>query len=435
MTARQVATIALSKIDRPGNVRKDLGDLKELKASIQAVGLIEPLVVRPGDEKGRYDLLAGDRRMSVLESLKWTEAPARILPKGKPGDREATRVAVQLVENLQRLDLDPIEEAAGYLELKELGWKQKDIAKTVGRSPAVVSKRLSLLDLPDKALELLSEDKIGPESLYQLTKVADAGGDLNPILEAIESNETDDDYRAEEIEYMVEQATEKARTDAELAARKLEYEGKGIKVHVAKTDDFGRPVIPKDRLGYDLDLDHDDHLKEPCAMVSLFVQWGSLVEAQHCTDKRRHAEDGVSDLKIPTLFKPSPRAEAEAKSRRRSKQLGELAQAALEEKRLPARDRILQRVVELYIESVWAEVRTRAAKWLDLSAEADADDRGLLGIYQDAKPDDRFRILLALALAHGHSNSTGSYVNEESPRAVEALEFLADVGHPYKEDD
>lgn len=431
--ARQFAVIAIDKIDVGDNVRTELTNIPELAASIKEVGLIEPVVVRPGDETGQYVLIAGARRLAALKRNKESEAPARIFPKGKAGDREATTITLQLVENLQRLDLSVVEEAAAYSKLKDLGWKQKDIARAVGRSEAVISKRLALLDLPDRAIDLFDGGQIGSESLYAMTKVGAAGADLDPILSQLEDSDVEDtDFRAEEVEAMVNQATARANADRELSERKTEYEERGVKVIDATYDQHGYPMYPKDRLGWGIDIDHDAHLAEPCAAIHLYVQHGHVGESQHCTDKRRHTPEGASDLKIPDLFKPNPQAKAEAKSRQRGKDLVALASKVLDG-RPPARERIIARAAELYIESVWAEVQKRAAKWLDLESEADADDRGLLGIYRDAGPSDRFRILLAVVLAHGHSRTTGSYVNIEGSASAEALNFLAECGHPYQE--
>ena len=115
--------------------------LQELVDSIRQRGIIQPLIVRPVD--GKHELIAGERRWRAAQQVGLTQAPVIV--------REATDLEVlelSLIENLQRADLNPIEEALAYARLAgEFGMRQEDIAQKVGRSRAAVANSMRLLDL------------------------------------------------------------------------------------------------------------------------------------------------------------------------------------------------------------------------------------------------------------------------------------------------
>ena len=119
--------------------------LEELKASIKKSGVIEPVIVRP-QAHGIYELVAGERRWRATQSLGIAEIPAIIKPLS---DKDALEIS--LVENVQREDLNPIDEARGYARLlEEFGYTQEDIAEAVGRDRATIANLLRLLALPEE---------------------------------------------------------------------------------------------------------------------------------------------------------------------------------------------------------------------------------------------------------------------------------------------
>ncbi|MBT8043921.1 MAG: ParB/RepB/Spo0J family partition protein [Verrucomicrobiae bacterium] len=120
------------------------GQLDELMDSIRQHGIIQPLIVRL--VKGKYELIAGERRWRASKELGLTEVPVLIR---EATDHEVLEMA--LIENIQRKDLDPIEEAQGYVRLaKEFDMKQDTIAKRVGKSRAAVANAMRLMELaPD----------------------------------------------------------------------------------------------------------------------------------------------------------------------------------------------------------------------------------------------------------------------------------------------
>lgn len=124
------------------NLRRRIGDVRDLATSIAAVGIIEPLVVSPAGE-GRYTIVAGHRRHAAALKAGLAELPCMIRAL-----TDAERVEIMLVENLQRTDLSPIEEASGYFRLVEHGLTQRELAGRIGRSARHVAARLALLELP-----------------------------------------------------------------------------------------------------------------------------------------------------------------------------------------------------------------------------------------------------------------------------------------------
>jgi ParB family transcriptional regulator, chromosome partitioning protein len=126
--------------------------LEELVDSIRQRGIIQPLIVRPVN--GRFELIAGERRWRAAKEVGLVEAPAIV--------RQATDLEVlelSLIENLQRADLNPIEEAQAYARLAgEFGMRQEDIAQKVGKSRASVANAMRLLDLDPQVQTWVVQD-------------------------------------------------------------------------------------------------------------------------------------------------------------------------------------------------------------------------------------------------------------------------------------
>ena len=128
--------------------------LQELVESIRERGIIQPLIVRKVGDK--YELIAGERRWRAARELQLTEAPAIIRTAS---DREVLELA--LIENLQREDLNPIEEAGAYERLhRDFGLTQDEISRRVGKSRASIANAMRLLDLDSGAQTLLKQGRI-----------------------------------------------------------------------------------------------------------------------------------------------------------------------------------------------------------------------------------------------------------------------------------
>lgn len=129
--------------------------IKELAESIEKNGLLQPIVLRPM-ASGKYQIIAGERRYRAFKKLDRKVIPA-IVRDYK--DEEVDKL--QLVENVQREDLNPYDEAIAYLKLKEkYGLKQEDIAKAVGKSRPYISNMTRILSLEDEILEMLKMGEI-----------------------------------------------------------------------------------------------------------------------------------------------------------------------------------------------------------------------------------------------------------------------------------
>jgi len=151
--------------------RKDFSEesLKELADSIREQGLVQPLVVRL--QGGFYELIAGERRWRAAKMAGLTEVP---IVERIANDREVLELA--LIENLQRENLNPIEEALGYAQLAEqFILTQEDIAKKVGRSRAAVANALRLLKLPAVVREAIRNGRLSVGHAKVLLGLTDLG--------------------------------------------------------------------------------------------------------------------------------------------------------------------------------------------------------------------------------------------------------------------
>lgn len=131
-------------------------DLRDLEASLRAEGLLQPITVRPAPEHTGYELIAGERRLRAAKRLGWTEIPAIV--------RETTdraMITLAMVENLQRADLDPIEEADGYQRMiDDFELTQQEVADVVGKDRSTVANALRLLALPASVKRMLQDRHI-----------------------------------------------------------------------------------------------------------------------------------------------------------------------------------------------------------------------------------------------------------------------------------
>ena len=128
----------------------DETQIDELVSSIQSEGLLQPITVRKAND-GKFEIIAGERRFRACQKLNKESIPVRVLEVD-----DSSSAALALIENLQRTDLNPVEESRGYQTLmKEFGLTQEKVAQRVGRSRAYIANSLRLLQLDESALSLL----------------------------------------------------------------------------------------------------------------------------------------------------------------------------------------------------------------------------------------------------------------------------------------
>lgn len=170
-SASELQQIATSRIrPNPFQPRRDFdpGALADLEASIRANGLLQPITVRrKGDS---YELIAGERRLRAVTNLQWKEVPAVV----RDFD-DQTLLVLALVENLQRSDLNAIEEARGYQRLLgEFSLTHQEVAEAVGRDRSTVTNLLRVLTLPQSIQQLVETGKLSAGHARALAGIDDA---------------------------------------------------------------------------------------------------------------------------------------------------------------------------------------------------------------------------------------------------------------------
>jgi ParB family chromosome partitioning protein len=175
--------LPLSQIrPNPYQPRQDVDPvaLEELKASIRQAGLLQPVVVRAAREGG-YELIAGERRLRACQALGWERIPA---VKRDVDDR--TVLTLALIENLQRDDLSPVDEARGYDRLlAEFSLTQQDVADAVGRDRSTIANALRLLKLPEPVLQMLHQNVLSVGHARALLALDDERVVTNLAREAV----------------------------------------------------------------------------------------------------------------------------------------------------------------------------------------------------------------------------------------------------------
>jgi ParB family transcriptional regulator, chromosome partitioning protein len=165
----------------PRNPRKnfDEADLDDLAASIKERGVIQPVLVRAIPRVAdAYEIVAGERRWRAAQRAGLHEIPIVVV---EAGDREALELAI--VENVQRTDLNALEEAAGYAQLSaDYSYSHNDIARIIGKSRSHIANTLRLMKLPDFARSLLASGQISAGHGRALLAVADPDATAKAIV-------------------------------------------------------------------------------------------------------------------------------------------------------------------------------------------------------------------------------------------------------------
>jgi ParB family chromosome partitioning protein len=146
-------------------------ELGELQESLKASGLLQPITVRRRPGKDGFELIAGERRLRAAKALGWREIPAII----KEID-DRTLLTLALIENLQRTDLNPIEEGEGYRHLvQEFSLTQQQVAETVGKDRTTIANMLRLLQLPEAVKAMLQDGHLSMGHAKVLLGLNDEG--------------------------------------------------------------------------------------------------------------------------------------------------------------------------------------------------------------------------------------------------------------------
>ena len=230
---KSIITLSINEVEpNREQPRKEFNEsaLSELSKSIEKNGIIQPILVRP-KAGGSYQIVAGERRWRAARMAGLTEIPVVVR---EMSDEEVAVFA--LIENLQREDLNPVEEAEGIRSLiEEFGMTQEDAADRVGKSRTAVTNTLRLLKLPENILSMVAKGKITAGHARALISLEDEGRMLKIANAVIDNNLT-----VREVEKMVKTALagEKASPKKREKKRDNFYD----EVELALTQTLGRQV-------------------------------------------------------------------------------------------------------------------------------------------------------------------------------------------------
>ncbi|MDG6079411.1 ParB/RepB/Spo0J family partition protein [Erythrobacter litoralis] len=245
-TLQNIPTADISPLPNQPRTYFDDAALDELAASISARGVIQPIIVRP-KEDGRYELVAGERRWRAAQRARLHAIPAIVR---NLNERDVTALA--LIENLQREDLNPIEEARAYQRLSDdQGMTQAEIAKLVDKSRSHVANFQRLLSLPESVLSLVADAKLSMGHARALIGKSDA--------DRIAKEAVDKNLSVREVEHLsrIKQPTKGRKTDvtnrdghagneADIAAVQghlEEFLGMPVKISITKSPNTGNVTI------------------------------------------------------------------------------------------------------------------------------------------------------------------------------------------------
>lgn len=169
-------------------------ELRELQESLGSSGLLQPISVRHAPKGKGFELIAGERRLRAASALGWTKIPAVVK---ELNDQELLTLA--LVENLQRSDLNPIEEAEGYEQLiRQFGHTQQTVATLVGKDRSTVANTLRMLQLPSATRKLVEEGQLSAGQVRPLLGLSDQNAIADFAQRAL-----DEGWSAREVERQV----------------------------------------------------------------------------------------------------------------------------------------------------------------------------------------------------------------------------------------
>jgi len=180
----KLVNLKLEEITVGEGVRKtvDHDSILELSASFAKHGVLQPVLVQPRD--GGYELLIGVRRFLAAREAGLESIPALVLDEALKADEA---IEARLIENLQREDLDPLDEAEAYQALQDLGYSLTEIGRRLGKSRPYVSQRVKLLRLHPKLREAVRSGKLTPDHAQALMRLKDPEKQLAIAQEAQEN--------------------------------------------------------------------------------------------------------------------------------------------------------------------------------------------------------------------------------------------------------
>lgn len=375
------------------NPRTDLGELDELVASIHAVGIIEPLVVTANGSG--YTIVAGHRRYAAAQQAGLYTVPCI----HRAFDSTAERVEVMTIENLQRQDLSPLDEARAFQMLTDLGQSQRQIAERVGCNQSHVSRRLKLLELPPAAQAWVADGRMTVREAEGLN-VDELTDEV--IEQAAKSAGPVDAWRVGEA----------ART---VRKRELRAEGKSSGLPELKNAWDGVTISDRSRATH-------WHLNE----YQLRIEW-RVHDPKPAADRSTSAAD-------------QRRADEEKRERERE----EREARAVERRRLAARhlDELLDVAIIAYLDGSYVEeADPLIALELMGADDGEVDEHDLWrSVCDDSSPKVRKRAFIAASIAdieqqltrRNHRGYCGSYLDVLKARGWSLDSYEGDVRQEWR---
>lgn len=273
-------TLHLDEIrPHPRNIRHDAVADDEMVASIEEIGVLEPLIVAPAGDGDGYVLIAGHRRLDGCHKAGRTSAPAIVRLDLTD---EADQVAAMLVENGRRKDLTPLEEAEGYGQLRfDFGWKPGAIAKAAGHNVDTINKRLKLLKLDGKVQKNLDEGQLTIEDAIAISE-----------LPKTEQTKVSRSAGTASFKWDLSQAKERVRRQAATDALVAKLDSAGVprrdmpaatSAWLLNHADHGMTLLSNT-----FSRSRDDHLD--CLAFVLVTNGGATAVEYVCTDVPAHDE-------------------------------------------------------------------------------------------------------------------------------------------------
>ncbi len=257
-----INTLKISLVDPKSDQPRKYFDkeaLEELSDSIRENGLLQPILVREYGE-GRYQIIAGERRFRACKLAGLTEIPAIVLDRD---DKAAAQIA--LIENIQREDLNPLEEALAYRSLKdEYDMTQEELSERIGKSRSAIANSIRLLDLPDAILTMVASRELSAGHARTLLGVKDKDDMLLLAQFAAEQ-----DLSVRQLEEQVKKINKKKKPELEITEEPFVDYFREMELRIQRQ--LGRKVKIQDKgskktltLYYEDNEDLDDLLKAIC---------------------------------------------------------------------------------------------------------------------------------------------------------------------------
>ena len=288
--------------------------LKELAVSIKEHGVIQPIIVRKVENK--YEIIAGERRYKASTMAGLTKIPAIIK---NLDDKESSKVA--LIENLQRKDLTPIEEARTYqkiLELESGSMTQEQLAASMGKTQSAVSNKLRLLALPDEIQDALLKEKISERHARSLLNVDDKNTQIKLLNKIIDEKLTVRDLDKEIKE--LKEGSVKANTNFSFNLNELKESpsddnnqkaasfGNGSWTIQDNSADAKEENSSDTNFGFSANLGHDDNKKEESKNADFkfnFASFGNDSVVSSSNELSRNEKTSDSSKENSFNFSPS----------------------------------------------------------------------------------------------------------------------------------